>query len=144
MTATVFHFFIKYQQFLYYTNSWYFHFLLMLQVLLLSKLINAFIAKSNEYFPVFTFLMLPVTFLSCIQLVIKYLMRPDTALHARNAVVSKHMWVLSSGDDNMECKRETTHQETTTKCGKCCMGGVTGHLIWSRWLKPNLFRDKRC
>lgn len=41
-----FTFFIKYQQLLYFTNSWYWYFLLMLELLLLTKVFNAFIAKT--------------------------------------------------------------------------------------------------
>lgn len=43
--AAAFYFFIKYQQFSYYTNAWYCNFLLMLQLLLLIKIMNTFLAK---------------------------------------------------------------------------------------------------
>ena len=42
--AATFHFFIKYQQFSYYTNAWYCNFLLLLRLLLLIKIMNTFLA----------------------------------------------------------------------------------------------------
>lgn len=52
----------------------------------------------SEYLTVFTLLMLPVTFHSYIQLFIKYLMKPDTALDTGNAIVSKtHMGPIIEG-----------------------------------------------
>ena len=126
--AATFHFFIKYQQLSYYTNSWYCHFLLMSQLLSLIKIMNTFTAKFIVYFSVFTFLMFPVNFLSYIHLFIKYLMRTDTALDAGSTVVRKTHVVLSSDDRTKQPQQ----------CGKSYMRGITGHMIRSRGLEPSL------
>lgn len=103
-------------------------FFLMSQLLLLTKIMNTFIAKFIVYFSVFTFLMFPVSFLSYIHLFIKYLMRTDTALDAGNTMVRKTHMVLSSDDRTKQPQQS----------GKSYIRGITGHMIWSRGLEPSL------